>query len=695
MTPEEARARIEQLTHELNEHNYRYYVLADPIISDYEFDMMLKELEQLEAQYPQFALPDSPTRRVGGEITKEFRQVPHEYPMLSLSNTYSAQEVLDFITRVQKAVGNQVEYVCELKYDGVAIGLRYEDGRLVLAVTRGDGETGDDVTTNIKTIRSIPLRLRGSGYPQKFEIRGEVIMNRKAFEELNAERIEIGEAPFANPRNATAGSLKLQDSSEVARRKLDCLLYYLLGDNLPYDNHYDNIQECRKWGFKIPPYIRLCKNPEEIFQFIKFWETGRKELPFDTDGVVIKVNHLRHQQMLGVTAKSPRWAIAFKYAAERALTRLLSIDFQVGRTGAVTPVANLEPVQLAGTTVKRASLHNADIIRRLDVRIGDWVYVEKGGEIIPKITGVELSRRDESLPVTQFITHCPECGTPLIRREAEAAHYCPNEDGCPPQIKGKLEHFISRRAMNIQSLGEGKVEILYEKGLVKTVADFYKLTYNDLIGLEKILPPTEDKKERKISFRDKTVRNILDGIAASKSVPFPRVLYALGIRYVGETVARKLADHFRSIDQLIHADYDTLLQVPEIGEKIAESIIEFFKKPDHLKIIQELKEAGVKLSMEEEASDASRSGPLAGKTIVVSGVFKNFSREEIKETIEKYGGKNASAVSSNTDFLVAGENMGPAKRQKAEALGIKIISEEEFLELIRVSPTGDKPLSGM
>ncbi len=680
MTREEAKVSIEALAGELNEHNYRYYVLSEPVISDFEFDMKLKELERLEAQFPEFAAPDSPTKRVGGEITKEFRQVKHEYPMMSLGNTYSEQEVVDFINRVKKGISGDVEFVCELKYDGVAIGLRYENGKLAMGVTRGDGEQGDDVTANIRTIRSVPLKLHGTGFPEKFEIRGEVMMTRDAFDKLNDAKLQNGDQPFANPRNAASGSLKMQDSAEVSKRNLDCFLYHLNGENLPHNNHYDNIQECRRWGFKIPKFMAKCRTIEEIFEFINYWEQERRQLNFDIDGVVIKVNSHRQQQELGFTAKSPRWAISYKYAAESGATRLLSIDYQVGRTGAVTPVANLEPVLLAGTTVKRASLHNADIIKKLDVRIGDTVFVEKGGEIIPKITGVDINLRPANAIETVFIKNCPECETPLIRTEGEAAYYCPNDVGCPPQIKGKLEHFISRKAMDIDSLGEGKVEVLYENGLVTNVADFYKLNETDLLGLEKVLPATEDRKERKVSFREKTVQNFLSGIEASRKVPFPRVLYALGIRYVGETVAKKLASHFRNIDQLQQADFDTLISVNEIGKIIAESILAYFGNEAHLQIIQNLKNAG--LQFETLETQTTSQGILAGKTLVVSGVFTHFSRDQIKQVIEQHGGKNVSAVSGSTDLLVAGDNMGPAKRQKAESLGVKIISEDEFLGMI-------------
>ena len=685
MTPQEAKIKIEKLVTELHEHNYRYYTLSAPVISDYEFDMKLEELGKLEAQFPEFIFPDSPTQRVGGGITKEFRQVVHQYPMLSLGNTYSQGEVEDFITRTKKAIGEDVEFVCELKYDGVAIGLKYVDGFMVQAVTRGDGVQGDDVTTNIKTIRSIPLRLHGTGYPASFEIRGEVIMPHKSFDQLNLERTDIGEAPFANPRNAASGSIKMQDSAQVAKRNLDCFLYFLYGENLPFKNHYESLEAARNWGLNVPKVLTKCKTIEEIFDFINFWDKEREKLPYDTDGVVIKVNSFHQQEELGFTAKSPRWAIAYKYKAEQASTRLLSIDYQVGRTGAVTPVANLEPVLLAGTTVKRASLHNADIIATLDVRIGDTVFVEKGGEIIPKITGVDLSERPaQSVPV-EFIKTCPECGSPLLRNEGEAAFYCINENNCPPQIKGKLEHFISRKAMNIDSLGEGKIEILFEKGLVRNIADLYDLTENQLLGVEKIIPGDREKKEKKISFREKTTQNILAGINSSLEVPFPRVLFALGIRYVGETVAKKLAMHFKNIENLKNASFEELIEVNEIGEKIAASVIGHFRNENNLKIIERLKDKGLQFEIQETRQN--EGGILAGKTFVVSGVFQHFSRDGIKQAIEENGGKNVASVSGSTDFLVAGENMGPAKREKAAKLGIKIISEEEFFSLIKPNDT--------
>ncbi len=681
MSEQEAKKRIEQLTRELQQHNYNYYVLANPTISDYDFDQLLKELELLEKQYPQFRLPDSPTLRVGGDITKSFKTVKHRYPMMSLSNSYSEEEIRDFIHRVTKAVGTDVEFVCELKYDGVAISLTYENGLLVQAVTRGDGVRGDDVTNNIKTIKSIPLRLRGD-YPEELEVRGEIFMPHIGFNRLNSEREEIGEAPFANPRNATAGSIKMQDPKEVAKRPLDCIIYYVPQDLPGITTHYDAIKYVGNLGIKTSNNIALCRKEEDIFEFINDWNVGREHLPYDIDGIVIKVNNLLLQKELGYTAKSPRWAIAYKFKAERVETVLLSIAYQVGRTGAVTPVANLRPVQLAGTVVKRASLHNADIIAQLDVRVGDTVFVEKGGEIIPKIVAVNFEKRPANALPVKFIENCPQCGTPLVRKEGEAAFYCPNEDNCPPQIKGKLEHFISRKAMNIDSLGEGKIEMLFDNGLVKNVADLYYLTYDQLLGLEKVIPAEENKKEKKISFKEKTVQNILKGIENSLAVPFPRVLYALGIRYVGETVAKKLTARFTSIDQLQQASYDELISVDEIGEKIAESVIEWFKKPEHIEIIERLKAKGVQMEITETAAPVS--DVLQGKSFVVSGVFERHSRNEIKMLIEQYGGKNVGSISSKTDYVLAGANMGPAKKEKAEKLGVPTISEEEFEKMIDI-----------
>ena len=679
MTKEEAKKRIDQLCETLQEHNYRYYVLAQPSISDFEFDQKLKELEQLEAIFPEFVRPDSPTRRVGGEPTKDFPSVKHKYPMLSLSNSYSLDEIREFNARVQKAIGHSVEYVCELKYDGLAISLTYTDGLLTQAVTRGDGVQGDDVTNNVKTIRSIPLRLRGN-YPEELEIRGEIVLPHAEFERLNSEREEIGDNPFANPRNAAAGSLKMQDPKEVAKRNLDAYLYYIPHALENVKTHYDALKKAKVMGLKVSDNMAICKNMNQIMEYINDWDSGRRHLPYDIDGIVIKVNDLALQQKLGYTAKNPRWAIAYKFKAERVETLLESIDYQVGRTGAVTPVANLKPVLLAGTTVKRASLHNADIIAQLDVRIGDTVYVEKGGEIIPKIVSVNLDKRPAGVQPVKFIDRCPECSTPLIRQEGEAAHYCPNEDSCPPQIKGKLEHFISRKAMNIDSLGEGKIEMLYDHGLVKNVADLYDLTYKMILGLEKVIPAVEDKKEKRLSFREKTAENIIKGIDQSKQVPFHRVLYALGIRYVGETVAKKLAAHFKTIDRLMAASLAELIQVEEIGDKIAESVILFFQKSVHREIVERLKTHGIQMEVIE--TENSTPSLLEGKSFVVSGVFERHSRDEIKELIERYGGKNTGSISSKTDYVLAGDNMGPAKKEKAEKLGISIISEEEFEKMV-------------
>ncbi len=677
MNKENAKKRIEELTEKLREHNYKYYVLSAPEISDYEFDIMLKELEQLEETYPEFKYPDSPTQRVGGEPTKEFKTVTHKYPMLSLGNSYSEEEIKEFDARVRKLVNGEVEYTCEHKYDGVAIGLTYINGRLTAAVTRGDGVQGDDVTNNVKTIKSIPLRLRGD-YPEELEVRGEIFMSITGFRELNREREEIGETAFANPRNSASGTLKMQDPTEVAKRPLDCFIYATPTELKNVSTHYESLKYLRTLGLKASTNVAICKTMDEIFEYIRDWDKGRKELDYEIDGVVIKVNSLEQQKLLGATAKSPRWAIAYKFKAERAETTLLSIDYQVGRTGAVTPVANLEPVQLAGTTVKRASLHNEDIIRKLDIRIGDKVYVEKGGEIIPKIIGVNISERKPALQPVLFIKECPECGTPLIRKEGEAAHYCPNEDSCPPQIKGKLEHFISRKAMNIDSLGEGKIEMLFENGLVRNIADLYDLTYEQLFGLEKVI--VDNGKEKKLSFQEKTAKKIIEGIEKSKNIPYQKVLFALGIRYVGETVAKKLAAHFKDIDQLATASSEELIEVDEIGEKIAESVIRWFQKPEHREIIERLRTAGVQLSTQGE--DKPENNLLSGKSFVVSGVFNRHSREDIKALIEKYGGKNVSSISSKTDYVLAGENMGPAKKQKAESLGIPIISEEDFEEMI-------------
>ena len=679
MNKEEAKKRIEELTNIIREHNYKYYVLSIPVIDDYEFDMLLKELEKLEEAYPEFSYPDSPTRRVGGEPTKEFKTITHRYLMLSLGNSYSEDEIKAFDTRVRKLVNSEVAYTCEHKYDGIAIGLTYLNGILTTAVTRGDGVQGDDVTNNVKTIKSIPLHLRGD-YPAELEVRGEIFMSITGFRELNREREEIGEAPFANPRNSASGTLKMQDPTEVAKRPLDCFIYAIPTEIQNVTTHYESLKYLQTLGLKTSSRIAICKTLDEVFEYIRDWDQGRKELDYEIDGVVIKVNSLEQQKLLGSTAKSPRWAIAYKFKAERAETTLLSIDYQVGRTGAVTPVANLEPVQLAGTTVKRASLHNEDIIRKLDVRIGDKVYVEKGGEIIPKIVGVNTGKRPAGTMPVEFIKNCPECGTQLVRKEGEAAYYCPNEDSCPPQIKGKLEHFISRKAMNIDSLGEGKIEMLFENGLVKDIADLYDLTYEQLFGLEKVI--IDNGKEKKLSFQEKTAKKIIEGIEKSKDTPYPKVLFALGIRYVGETVAKKLAAHFKDIDQLASANFEGLIEVDEIGEKIAESVIRWFQKPEHRKIIDRLKTAGVQLSTQKE--EQPENDLLGGKSFVVSGVFSRYSREDIKALVEKFGGKNISSISSKTDYVLAGENMGPAKKQKAESLGIPIISEEDFEKMITV-----------
>ncbi|MDD2963868.1 MAG: NAD-dependent DNA ligase LigA [Bacteroidales bacterium] len=679
MTHEEAQIRIDWLSREIERHNNLYYAEAAPQISDYEFDQLLSELQQLEMRYPDLAHPDSPTQRVGGAITKEFATVKHSTPMLSLANTYSEGEIRDFNQRIRKAVGQSPEYICELKYDGVAIGLRYSGGRLIQAVTRGDGTRGDDVTQNVKTIHSIPLRLKGD-FPDEFEIRGEIFMPARSFENLNRQREIDGEPLFANPRNAAAGSLKLQDSAEVAHRKLDCFLYHLIGD-LPFQNHYDNLMKAREWGFNIPLFIAKCQNIDDIMAFINEWDQERHNLPFDIDGVVIKINDYAVQEQLGFTAKSPRWAVAYKFKAERVATTLQSISFQVGRTGAVTPVANLEPVLLAGTTVKRASLHNADIIEQLAVKLGDRVYIEKGGEIIPKIVGVDFSARPSHAIDIHFPEFCPECNTQLTRNEGEAAWVCPNEDECPPQIKGKLEHFVSRKAMNIDSLGEGKTEILFEKGLVKNVADFYDLTFDKLIGLEKDYPAGDGQKARTVKFREKTVENILQAIDQSKQTPFSRVLFALGIRHVGETTAKKIVQAFGTIERLQVATVAELIVVDEIGEKIANSLTAWFARPEHKEMVERLRASGLKLNIEQ--NPAQKTGnKLEGNTFVVSGVFKQFSRDELKNLIEAHGGKNVSGVSAKTNYLIAGENMGPAKLEKANQLQIKIISEEEFLDLI-------------
>jgi DNA ligase (NAD+) len=834
-----AQARIKQLTDQINQHNHNYYNLSAPTISDYDFDMLLEELIRLEKEFPALALPDSPTKRVGGEITKNFTQVVHKNPMLSLGNTYSLTELEEFDQRVRKLLPNEdFTYVCELKYDGLAIGLTYQNGSLLRAVTRGDGVQGDDVTTNVKTIRSIPLRLLGNDYPAEFEIRGEIIMPRSEFNRLNEERADIGDVPFANPRNAASGSIKMQDSAEVSKRALDCYLYHLMGDGLPYGSHYENLMKAREWGFKIPMYVAKCKNLEEIYDFIEEWDTGREELPFDIDGIVVKVNSFEQQKRLGFTAKSPRWAIAYKFKAKEALTRLLSVDFQVGRTGAITPVANLQPVTLAGTVVKRASLHNADFIQKLDIRINDMVYVEKGGEIIPKITNVDLTQRHPDARKFSFATHCPECGTPLQRKEGEAAWYCTNDNGCPPQIKGKMEHFISRKAMNIDSLGEGKVEVLFDKGFIRDFADIYELHAQEkqLLGIEKVFDEDglieeidsakvfyafkianfsiesarlvlqyfnyslerirnanlddllkiqdlyankknraleleriikyfnssqnfqilsrfknvkiigsitmkdvyyllgidnelliekillifpniykfynasseffnqkgffnheivqlkriiEEKRQiilglntiRVLKFEKKTVENALKGIEVSKRIPFEKVLFALGIRYVGEVAAKQIASSLKNIDNIINASFEDLKAIEGIGETVASSVISYFTNSTNLNLVERLRKNGLKMSYENDKLNLSEK--LFGKTIVVSGNFGSpEKRKEIEKLIELHGGKLSSSVSSKTSFIIGGENMGPEKLKKAESLRIPVFDMEYFYNLI-------------
>ncbi|MEA3504198.1 MAG: NAD-dependent DNA ligase LigA [Bacteroidota bacterium] len=673
-----ARKRIEQLTNLLNKHNYKYYVLNQTVISDYEFDMLLNELLLLEKQYPDYVLPHSPTQRVGSDIDQKFVHVRHRFPMLSLSNTYNRGEVEDFNNRIKKIIEDDVEYICELKYDGVAVSIRYEKGVLVQAVTRGDGLEGDDVTENVKTIKSVPLRLNGDDFPDDFEVRGEIFMPHNAFEKLNIARQKDGKEVFANPRNCASGTLKMQKSSVVAQRSLDCILYYVVGENLPHQNHFDNLQKAKSWGIKIPDNMARAKSIEEIIGFIDNWEKNRGSLSFDIDGVVLKVNDYAQREELGLTAKSPRWAIAYKFKAERVSTKLLSVTYQVGRTGSITPVANLVPVRLAGTTVKRASLHNADIIEKLDLHDGDEVFVEKGGDIIPKIVGVDLGRRLVDSNPIEFVDKCPECGSELVRLEDESNHYCLNSDECPPQIKGRLYHFISRKAMNIDSLGEGKIEILFDRKLISDFADLYSLSREDILGIEKLY--NEDGKERVVRFREKTTVNILKGIEASKNIPFERVLYGLGIRYVGVTVAKKLAQQFKSIDNLMNADEQVLLDVDEIGVKIARSIKAYFAKQNHVTLINRLRDAGVKFEMEENNNIVSDK--LSGKRFVVSGVFTKISRNEIKELIENNGGKNVGSISSKTDYIIAGDNMGPSKLEKANKLNIPIVDENEFFEML-------------
>ncbi len=664
----DVRKTIQSLRDELNFHNHQYYVLDAPTISDFEFDQKLKELQLLEEQHPEFFDENSPTQRVGGAITKNFQTVPHEYRMYSLDNSYSKDDLKDWENRIQKVLGNvNLSYTCELKYDGASISITYENGKLKRAVTRGDGFQGDEVTTNIKTIKSVPLQLKGNNIPEKFDIRGEIILPLAGFEKMNQELIEIGETPYSNPRNTASGSLKLQDSAEVSKRPLDCLLYFLIGNNLPFDNQFDGLNHARSWGFKVPNETRLTNNLEEVFAFIDYWDVHRHSLPYETDGVVIKVNSFQQQDELGYTAKSPRWAIAYKFKSEQVSTRINSIDYQVGRTGAITPVANLEPVQLAGTIVKRASLHNADQIEKLDIRLGDMVYVEKGGEIIPKIIGVDLTQREPSAAIISYITHCPECNTELIRQEGEANHYCPNFYGCPPQIIGRVQHYITRKAMDIEGLGGETVALLFKNGLVQNYADLYDLKIEQLLPLDRMA--------------QKSAENLLNGIQKSKEVPFDRVLYALGIRYVGETVAKKLAKHYKNIDALASATLTDLILVDEIGEKIAQSVLEFFENNENISLIERLKSYGVQMQL-TETFNPNATDKLAGKTFVVSGVFSVFSRDELKKSIEDNGGKVGSSISAKTDYVIAGANMGPAKLEKASQLQIPIISEYDYQKMI-------------
>ncbi len=664
MTPQE---RILQLRKQLHEHNHNYYVLSAPTISDFEFDALLRELQELEDAHPEMFDPSSPTQRVGSDIAKGFKQVAHKYPMLSLGNTYSKSEVADFYERVKRALNEEFEICCELKFDGSSISLTYRDGKLVQAVTRGDGEKGDDVTANVKTIRSVPLVLKGSGWPAEFEIRGEILMPWKVFEELNAERERAGEPLFANPRNAASGTLKLMDPAEVAKRKLDAYLYFMLGEELPATGHYENLEAAREWGFKISDTTRKCCTLDEVFAFIDHFETARKELPVATDGIVLKVNSLRQQKNLGYTAKSPRWAIAYKFQAERALTRLNEVTYQVGRTGVVTPVANLDAVLLSGTIVKRASLHNADIIEKFDLHIGDMVYVEKGGEIIPKITGVDTDARLLLGNKVKFITKCPVCGTPLVRNEGEAAHYCPNERGCAPQMRARIEHFVSREAMNIETIGPETVEMLFNYGLIKDITDLYRLQEEDFLLLPRL--------------GAKSVDNLLAAVKQSCNVPFERVLFALGIRHVGATVAKRLVRAFGNIDAIMNASVSDLMAVDEIGERIAASVNGFFATPHNREIVEKLRAAGLKFEIEEEVLQG-RTDILAGKSIVISGVFAHHSRDEYKDMIERNGGKSVGSVSKATSFILAGDNMGPAKLEKANKLNIRLVTEDEFLQML-------------
>jgi DNA ligase (NAD+) len=658
--------QIKALSEELRQHNYNYYVLDHPTISDFEFDIKLAQLQELETQHPEFAEADSPTKRVGGEVTKNFETVVHEHRMYSLDNSYSKEDLLDWETRIKKLVEGQVQYVCELKYDGASISLTYENGVLLRAVTRGDGTQGDNVTANVRTIKSVPLKLKGN-YPPKFDIRGEIVLPFEGFNKMNEERIEIGEEPYRNPRNTASGSLKLQDSSEVAKRPLECLLYNITGSNLGINTQFESLEFARQMGFKVPNAAKLVNSIDEVLEFIDYWNVHRHDLPYETDGVVIKVNNLQQQEELGYTAKAPRWAMAYKFKAEQVSTRLNSITYQVGRTGAITPVANLEPVELAGTTVKRASLHNADQIEKLDIRVGDEVFVEKGGEIIPKIIAVDLTKRPSDSQPTQYIAHCPECSTKLVRQEGEAQHYCPNYNGCNPQIIGRIQHFISRKAMDIEGLGGETVALLVNEGLISNYSDLYELTKEQVIPLERMA--------------EKSAENLVNGIEASKQIPFERVLYALGIRYVGETVAKKLAKHYKNIEALSQATIIDLVTVDEIGNRIAESVVDFFTSEENRHIIDRLKSFGVQLALSEDVL-ANQTDKLKGQTFVVSGVFETVSRDELKKLIEDNGGKVSSSISSKTSYLVAGDKMGPSKREKADKLNVSTISEQEFLNLI-------------
>ncbi len=658
---------IKKLQEELHEHNYNYYVLDLPTISDYEFDMKLKELQKLEDAHPEFQDPNSPTMRVGGEVTKNFKTVVHDSPMYSLSNSYSREDLEDWHSRIQKIIEEPVEFSCELKYDGASISLTYEDGKFLRALTRGDGTQGDEVTSNVKTIPSVPLKLKGQDFPSRFDIRGEIVLPYEGFAKLNAERVEQGEEPYANPRNTASGSLKLQDSAEVAKRPLLCLLYNLTGDKLGVSTQMESLEKARAWGFHVPKQAKLAKSIDEVFAYINYWDEHRRDLPYETDGVVVKVNNLQHQEELGYTAKSPRWAMAYKFKAEQVSTTLNQITYQVGRTGAITPVANLEPVQLAGTTVKRASLHNADQIEKLDIREGDVVFVEKGGEIIPKIIGVDFQKRNPQSQPTHYIETCPECGTVLQRKEGEALHFCPNAEGCPPQIIGRIQHFISRKAMDIEGLGGETVALLVRENLIEDYADLYTLKKEDVLPLERMA--------------EKSAENLIQGIEASKAIPFERVLFGLGIRYVGETVAKTLVKAFKSIDVLASASVEDLVNVDEIGERIAQSVVDFFQDEDNKERISRLQNYGLNLEVSEEEME-NQSQKLANLTIVISGVFEKVSRKELQQLIEQHGGKNTSSISKKTDYLVAGDNMGPSKRTKAENFGVKIISEDEFLEMI-------------